>query len=74
MKLYLNVFTVDGNWGAWGSYDTCTKTCGGGEHKRIRACDNPPPQYGGKQWPGQHREDRTCNTCPCASKHATLST
>ena len=32
---------VDGNWGPWGSYGACTRTCGGGVKYRSRHCDNP---------------------------------
>ena len=38
---------VDGNWGEWGSWTTCSKTCSGGLRKRTRTCSNPLPQYGG---------------------------
>ena len=39
--------TVDGGWGMWGSWSTCSSTCGEGQRHRNRSCDNPLPQYGG---------------------------
>ena len=38
---------MDGDWGQWGSYTTCSKTCGTGSRSRSRACDKPSPSNGG---------------------------
>ena len=43
----LRFITVDGGWGMWGAWSTCSSTCGVGQRDRIRLCDNPLPQYGG---------------------------
>lgn len=32
---------VDGAWGDWQPYGSCSRTCGGGVQKSIRECDNP---------------------------------
>ena len=32
---------IDGGWGSWGSYEACTRTCGGGVRYRSRQCNNP---------------------------------
>ncbi|KAL3859113.1 hypothetical protein ACJMK2_009345 [Sinanodonta woodiana] len=56
---------VDGQWGNWGSYSPCTRSCGSGTQFRQRACDNPPPANGGKPCNGSAREDHQCNTQPC---------
>ncbi|XP_057313717.1 coadhesin-like [Hydractinia symbiolongicarpus] len=37
---------IDGEWGSW-TNTPCSVTCGGGELKRTRQCNNPPPQFGG---------------------------
>jgi len=47
--------------GAWGSWSTCSKKCGGGE--KTRSCDSPAPAHGGKQCQGDSTED--CNTASC---------
>lgn len=39
---------VNGAWGAWTPWSSCTATCGAGLSQRQRRCDNPPPSNGGK--------------------------
>jgi len=38
---------IDGNWGQWGNWTECSKTCIGGMQNRTRTCSDPIPQYGG---------------------------
>ena len=58
--------SVDGNWGEWGAWSKCSKSCGGGEHARVRQCNSPAPAYGGKPCEGPFRQRRLCNkeNCP----------
>ncbi|XP_033736371.1 uncharacterized protein LOC117324562 [Pecten maximus] len=42
---------IDGGWTSWGSWTTCTVTCGGGSQERVRSCTNPTKQYGGADCP-----------------------
>jgi len=58
--------TVDGKWGVWASWSTCSVTCGGGTHSRSRACINP--QYGGKTCNGESMEAQACNAHTCPGK------
>ena len=46
-----NIFPcpIDGGWSEWSKFSGCSKTCESGRRVRIRACDNPPPQYGGRE-------------------------
>ncbi|XP_052703574.1 A disintegrin and metalloproteinase with thrombospondin motifs adt-1-like [Crassostrea angulata] len=60
-----NACPIDGNWASWGSYDTCTVTCGGGTQQRTRTCTNPAPQYGGADCSGATSSSQSCNTNPC---------
>ena len=46
MRTYLCAL-VDGNWGIWGDWSSCSESCGEGRSSRIRICDSPSPQYGG---------------------------
>ena len=42
-----NYHIVNGNWGAWGNWSICSKTCGFGIQRKSRECNNPLPKYGG---------------------------
>ncbi|XP_035895635.1 A disintegrin and metalloproteinase with thrombospondin motifs 9 isoform X4 [Anopheles stephensi] len=55
----------NGGWSAWSSFDTCSRTCGGGVQKRTRECDSPKPKNGGKFCTGLRLEYRACNTHAC---------
>ncbi|XP_060695933.1 A disintegrin and metalloproteinase with thrombospondin motifs 20-like isoform X1 [Hemiscyllium ocellatum] len=56
---------VDGEWGPWGSYGACSRTCGGGIRSAVRDCNKPEPRNGGKYCVGRRMKFRSCNTEPC---------
>ncbi|KAI3365153.1 hypothetical protein L3Q82_010244, partial [Scortum barcoo] len=56
---------ANGNWGLWSPWSACTTTCGEGNITRVRLCNNPPPQKGGKGCTGSARETQSCNNKPC---------
>uniref|UniRef100_A0A8C5R8X4 Thrombospondin-1 n=1 Tax=Leptobrachium leishanense TaxID=445787 RepID=A0A8C5R8X4_9ANUR len=56
---------INGQWGPWSLWDTCSLTCGGGIQKRQRLCNNPEPQYGGKECLGESGDSRLCNKHDC---------
>lgn len=58
---------VDGGWSAWGPWQQCSRTCGGGVEFSYRECTNPVPQNGGKYCEGQRVQYQSCNTKPCES-------
>lgn len=62
-------FTVDGVWTAWERWGPCACAGGGGSRTRRRMCDNPAPQYDGKNCAGSDVEtDTTCSPsagCRC---------
>ncbi|KAJ8310623.1 hypothetical protein KUTeg_012488 [Tegillarca granosa] len=64
---------VDGGWTSWGSWGTCSKSCGGGSQSRSRSCTNPAPQYGGANCAGSSSSSQACNThnCPIHGNWAT---
>ena len=61
------IFVVDGGYGRWSEYSSCTKSCGGGTKERRRKCNNPPPEHGGKNCSrlGLTYEVVACNIKPC---------
>ncbi|XP_063796284.1 hemicentin-1 isoform X2 [Pseudophryne corroboree] len=66
---------VDGKWSAWGSWTSCSLSCGGGLRQRFRECANPAPQYGGHKCEGKEYENDLCNgdLCPIHGNWGTWS-
>ncbi|KAJ6661531.1 hypothetical protein lerEdw1_014441 [Lerista edwardsae] len=60
---FLRQCPVDGKWQAWGSWGSCTATCGGGTQKRDRVCYGP--FFGGKVCQGPKEEYKQCNEKRC---------
>nr|XP_022292890.1 thrombospondin-2-like [Crassostrea virginica]XP_022294792.1 thrombospondin-2-like [Crassostrea virginica] len=58
-------FSMNGGWGTWSGWWSCSTTCGGGTKQRTRYCDNPVPSYGGSSCSGSSVESTTCNTDGC---------
>ncbi|KAJ8401712.1 hypothetical protein AAFF_G00376830 [Aldrovandia affinis] len=56
---------VDGRWGKWGAFGSCSRTCGGGVELAKRECHNPVPANGGKYCQGVRVKYRSCNLNPC---------
>ena len=58
--------SVDGNWGLWGNWSDCSKTCGEGLKNRTRKCNNPEPMYGGRSCDGSSADVGVCidKECP----------
>ncbi|KAM7402898.1 hypothetical protein PAMA_003698 [Pampus argenteus] len=56
---------INGGWGPWSPWDTCTVTCGGGIQNRKRLCSDPVPKYGGKDCVGDAAMSQVCNKQDC---------
>ncbi|XP_053497011.1 A disintegrin and metalloproteinase with thrombospondin motifs 20 [Ictalurus furcatus] len=56
---------VHGEWGPWGPYSVCSRTCGGGTRSTSRDCNRPEPRNGGRFCIGRRMKFRSCNTEPC---------
>lgn len=57
--------SVDGNWGSWQPWGECSASCGGGERTRVRLCNNPSPNSGGRACPGDASQLSRCNAQAC---------
>ena len=59
---------VDCHWNAWGSWESCPVTCGGGIQTRIRS-KNVEAQFEGLEYcAGEETEAQTCGCDPCPGK------
>ncbi|XP_035222665.1 hemicentin-1-like isoform X3 [Stegodyphus dumicola] len=56
---------VNGEWGNWLEWQKCSASCGVGQRKRQRKCDNPSPQYGGENCTGLDTETDICILMKC---------
>ena len=72
ISFYYIEFLVDGQWGPWGGYGSCSKTCNAGQKVRTRKCNIPSPSHGGKGCVGSDHEETTCNTKVCPGDRMTL--
>ena len=59
---------INGHWGRWTAYTTCTATCGQGTRTRTRLCDDPTPQRGGNKCAGSGVDRVPCTLKPCEVK------
>ncbi|XP_021374390.1 hemicentin-1-like [Mizuhopecten yessoensis] len=59
------VCIVDGSWGSWSGWGTCSVSCGGGVQIRGRSCDSPSPQNGGSSCTGTSSQNLECGATPC---------
>lgn len=56
---------IDGGWGRWSPWGSCSVTCGTGKVSRSRLCNNPTPLHGGRFCEGEPIEWKPCfNSCP----------
>uniref|UniRef100_A0A3P9NYB7 ADAM metallopeptidase with thrombospondin type 1 motif 20 n=1 Tax=Poecilia reticulata TaxID=8081 RepID=A0A3P9NYB7_POERE len=61
----LDIRPVNGEWGPWGPYSVCSRSCGGGTRSTTRDCNKPEPRNGGRFCVGRRMKFRSCNTEPC---------
>lgn len=74
---YLKVCPVDGNYGNWSIFTSCSRSCDGGNQTRQRQCNNPTPVGDGRNCShlGPAIETRVCNRhkCPVHGGYTTWS-
>ncbi|XP_060063503.1 uncharacterized protein LOC132543962 [Ylistrum balloti] len=61
------IAVVDGKWSTWSNWSTCSTTCGEGIMTRIRLCNSPTPDNGGKDCPGDTFDQDTCMLEQCTA-------
>ncbi|KAB5536845.1 hypothetical protein PHYPO_G00112000 [Pangasianodon hypophthalmus] len=59
---------VDGEWGVWSPFGSCSRTCGGGIKIATRDCNRPVPRNGGQYCVGRRMKFRSCNSEPCSKQ------
>ncbi len=57
--------SVNGDWTGYGSWSSCSVSCGGGTQTRSRSCTNPSASYGGTDCSGSTSDSQSCNTGSC---------
>uniref|UniRef100_A0A8B9RM98 ADAM metallopeptidase with thrombospondin type 1 motif, 9 n=1 Tax=Astyanax mexicanus TaxID=7994 RepID=A0A8B9RM98_ASTMX len=60
---------VEGAWGVWSPFGSCSRTCGGGIKIAVRDCNRPLPRNGGKYCVGRRMKFRSCNSEPCSKQN-----
>lgn len=68
MYLYIVVNLVDGQWGTWGPWTSCSKSCGIGTLLRYRNCNNPAPVGNGAKCVGNGTQTHECSLGACAGE------
>ena len=62
------LFLVDGKWGLWSPWTSCSATCGAAKRSRTRECDHPPAAHGGKTCEGPEKQEEYCKLQPCLGR------
>ncbi|XP_068704515.1 uncharacterized protein [Montipora foliosa] len=56
---------VNGGFGLWAQWSTCSQSCGTGTQSRTRVCSNPTPVNGGLNCSGEYSQAKSCKVASC---------
>ena len=62
------IYLVNGHWGTWAGWNSCSATCGSGSRSRYQECNNPEPTHGGSDCQGNNTEIDSCSIKLCRGK------
>lgn len=72
-KIYF-LNAVNGAWGDWTGYQSCSVTCGTGTQTRYRYCNSPHPAHDGLPCTGDDYQVRSCSPGSCGTNTHTVGT
>ncbi|XP_045163580.2 coadhesin-like [Mercenaria mercenaria] len=56
---------ANGGWSQWGTWNSCSVSCGGGVRSQTRTCKYPSPSLNGKYCDGKNMQIASCNNNSC---------
>jgi hypothetical protein len=62
------MYLVNGHWGTWKEWNSCSATCGSGSRSRYQECSNPEPAHDGLYCQGNDTEIESCSIELCPGK------
>lgn len=62
---FLLIAPIDGHWGRWSAWGSCSASCGEGNRTRTRECDDPPNLNGGQYCQGGANHTEPCLIQSC---------
>ena len=61
----ISIVAVNGGYGPWSEWSSCSKSCEGGVQSRSRQCDDPVPDLDGLPCVGPSSGTQNCNVDQC---------
>ena len=62
------IYLVNGHWGTWRDWNSCSLSCGSGSRSRRQECNNPKPAHVGSGCQGNDTEIESCSIELCPGK------